>query len=93
MLKIFTIAATTFVGAALLAAAPGVSAQEASPAPSQPPSQSGTMNHQGMMQGGSKMPMMEQMSKMMENCNRMMQAQKEQPNKGGSGEQPRGNPG
>ena len=43
------------------------------------------MNHQGMMMhGGGMMPMMEQMSKMMENCNRMMQAHKDQPNKSGS---------
>ncbi|VUD74344.1 hypothetical protein MET9862_04973 [Methylobacterium symbioticum] len=44
------------------------------------------MDH-GTMQGGDMMPMMQEMSKMMGNCNKMMQTVMDRQNQGGSGQQ------
>ena len=85
MFKRPTIAAAT-LGVCMITA--GVAfAQQTTPAPPQPPA----MDHRGMMQGGGVMPMMgmmDQMSKMMENCNRMMQSSLQWPESSPSQQQP-----
>lgn len=66
--------------AAALASAGAAYAQQANPG--SPP---GTMDHQQMMQGGGTMPimgMMQEMSSMMANCNKMMQSMMDRQNQG-----------
>lgn len=88
------LATTALVGAGLLAGVTTVSAQQAAPTPAPPPAQGGMMDHQGMtMQGGGMMTMMEPMSKMVENCDRMMQSHMDRQNPGSLGQQPQGNRG
>ncbi len=41
----------------------------------------------GMMQGDGMMPMMQEMSKMMGNCNKMMQTMMDRQNQGGSSQE------
>jgi hypothetical protein len=79
MFKHSKIARSALSGAVLLAGVVAVSAQEVqAPAP-------GTTDHQQMMRGGGMpmMEMMQQMSRMMESCNKMMQSHMDhlQPNK------------
>lgn len=81
------LAVSALVGAGILFGAVSVSAQQAAPTPAEPSKPEGMMNHHGMT------PMMEQMSKMMENCNRMMQSHMDRQNPGGSNPQPQGNRG
>lgn len=84
MLKISKLAHVSILGAALVAGVAGASAESAtSPSTS---SEKGMMDH-GTMQGGGMMPMMQEMSKMMENCNKMMQTMMDRQNQGGSGRQ------
>lgn len=83
MATISKFATTAALGGALLA---GIAAASAEPAPSPSLSpEKGMMDH-GMMQGGS-MPMMQAMSKMMGNCNTMMQTMMDRQGQGGSGPQ------
>ncbi|PWN58827.1 hypothetical protein C1631_023365 [Chryseobacterium phosphatilyticum] len=70
------------LGLALFA---GIAAASAEPATNPAPSDKGTMG--GMMQGDGMMPMMQEMSKMMGNCNKMMQTMMDRQNQGGSGQQ------
>ena len=84
MLKISKLAHVSILGAALVAGVAGASAESAT-SPSTP-SEKGMMDH-GTMQGGGMMPMMQEMSKMMENCNKMMQTMMDRQNQGGSGQQ------
>ncbi len=70
------------LGLALFA---GIAAASAEPATNPTPSDKGTMG--GMMQGDGMMPMMQEMSKMMGNCNKMMQTMMDRQNQGGSGQQ------
>ena len=79
----FTIAAA--LGGALVA---GIAAASAEPAASASTSSDKGMMDHGMMQGGGMMPMMQEMSKMMENCNTLMQTMMDRQNQGGSGQQP-----
>ncbi|GJE04142.1 hypothetical protein [Methylobacterium isbiliense] len=81
MSKISKLAPAAVLGAALVAGIAGVSAETAtSPSTN---SDKGMMG--GMMQGGN-MPMMQEMLKMMENCNKMMQTTKDRQNQGGPGQ-------
>ena len=70
------------LGLALFA---GIAAASAEPAANPAPADKGTMG--GMMQGDGMMPMMQEMSKMMGNCNKMMQTMMDRQNQGGSGQQ------
>jgi len=70
------------LGLALFA---GIAAASAEPATNPTPSDKGAMG--GMMQGDGMMPMMQEMSKMMGNCNKMMQTMMDRQNQGGSGQQ------
>jgi hypothetical protein len=88
MFKRPTIAAATI---AINIMAVGVAfAQQTTPTPAQPPARDSSAMG-GMMQGGGVMPMMgmmDQMSKMMENCNRMMQSSLQWPESSPSQQQP-----
>ncbi len=86
MSKLSMLTSTALVGAALLGGAVRASAQQAAPSPPAAQPQGGMDQRPGMMQGGM-MPM-EQMSKMMENCNKMMQTMMDRQGQGGSGQQP-----
>ncbi|AWB25212.1 MULTISPECIES: hypothetical protein [Methylobacterium] len=63
----------------------GIAAASAETATNPAPSDKGVMG--GMMQGDGIMPMMQEMSKMMGNCNKMMQTMMDRQNQGGSGQQ------
>ena len=63
-----------------------IAAASADPATTPPASSDKSMMQDGMMQGGM-MPMMQEMSKMMGNCNKMMQTMMDRQNQGGSGQQ------
>lgn len=78
MSKTLKFATAAFFGAGLVA---GIAAASAEPAttPSASP-------EKGMMQDGM-MPMMQEMSKMMGNCNKMMQTMMDRQDQGGSGQQ------
>lgn len=83
MSKISKIAPAAVLGAALVAGIAGASAE-----PATPPSANSDKGMMGDMMQGGNMPMMQEMSKMMENCNKMMQTMMDRQNQGGSGQQP-----
>ena len=83
MSKTSKFAAAAFLGAGLVG---GIAAASADPATTPPASSDKSMMQDGMMQGGM-MPMMQEMSKMMGNCNKMMQTMMDRQNQGGSGQQ------
>lgn len=78
MSKTSKFATAAFLGAGLVA---GIAAASAEPAPTPPASSDKSMMQDGMM------PMMQEMSKMMGNCNKMMQTMMDRQNQGGSGQQ------
>ena len=88
MSKTSKFAIAAFLGAGLVA---GIAAASAEPATTPPASPDKSMMQDGMMQGGmmqgGMMPMMQEMSKMMGNCNKMMQTMMDHQNQGGSGQQ------
>jgi hypothetical protein len=83
MTKFSKITTATILGGTLIA---GMAAASAEPATG-PSTNSDKGMMGGMMQGGGMMPMMQEMSKMMENCNKMMQTMMDRQNQGGSGQQ------
>lgn len=83
MTKISKFTTATVLGGALVA---GIAAASAEPAAG-PSTSSDKRMMGGMMQGGGMMPMMHEMSRMMDNCDRMMQAMTDRQNQGGSGQQ------
>lgn len=72
------------LGLALFA---GIAAASAEPATTPTPPDKGTMGGMMQGQGDGMMPMMQEMSKMMGNCNKMMQTMMDRQNQGGSGQQ------
>ena len=81
MTTITKLTTAAILGGALVA---GIAAASAEPATG-PSTNSDKGMMGGMMQGGN-MPMMQEMSKMMENCNKMMQTMMDRQNQGGSGQ-------
>ncbi|MBX9934610.1 MAG: hypothetical protein K2Y56_24370 [Methylobacterium sp.] len=84
MSKTSKFATAAFLGAGLVA---GIAAASAEPATTPPASAEKGMMDRGTMQGGDMMPMMQEMTKMMGNCNKMMQTMMDRQNQGGSGQQ------
>lgn len=81
MFKTSNLVVVAFFGTGVIAGIAGASAE-----PATTPSDKGMMQD-GMMQGGGMMPMMQQMSKMTENCNKMMQTMMDRQNTDGPGGQ------